>query len=264
MDSKQKQKDIFSSNLKRQLLIHNKTQADIVNDLKITSSTVSDWVNAKKYPRMDKVQMLADYLGIMKSDLIEDKSNDDECMYSQANLSFIKVPLYAPISCGNGAFVDDNILDYVAVPDDGLNPHKEYFAQIADGDSMIEVLYAPISCGNGAFVDDNILDYVAVPDDGLNPHKEYFAQIADGDSMIEVGIDSGDIIVFEKSNTIENGKIGCFCIDDNVATCKKFKKGDTFIQLIPANKNYDPIVIDLNNNNFRVIGILKKAIKNYE
>lgn len=217
MDSKQKQKDIFSSNLKRQLLIHNKTQADIVNDLKITSSTVSDWVNAKKYPRMDKVQMLADYLGIMKSDLIEDKSNDDECMYSQANLSFIKVPLYAPISCGNGAFVDDNILDYVAVPDDGLNPHKEYFAQIADGDSMIEV-----------------------------------------------GIDSGDIIVFEKSNTIENGKIGCFCIDDNVATCKKFKKGDTFIQLIPANKNYDPIVIDLNNNNFRVIGILKKAIKNYE
>lgn len=217
MDSKQKQKDIFSSNLKRQLLIHNKTQADIVNDLKITSSTVSDWVNAKKYPRMDKVQMLADYLGIMKSDLIEDKSNEDERMYSQANLSFIKVPLYAPISCGNGAFVDDNILDYVAVPDDGLNPHKEYFAQIADGDSMIEI-----------------------------------------------GIDSGDIIVFEKSNTIDNGKIGCFCIDDNVATCKKFKKGDTFIQLIPANKNYDPIVIDLNNNNFRVIGILKKAIKNYE
>lgn len=217
MDSKQKQKDIFSSNLKRQLLIHNKTQADIVNDLKITSSTVSDWVNAKKYPRMDKVQMLADYLGIMKSDLIEDKSNEDERMYSQANLSFIKVPLYAPISCGNGAFVDDNILDYVAVPDDGLNPHKEYFAQIADGDSMIEV-----------------------------------------------GIDSGDIIVFEKSNTIDNGKIGCFCIDDNVATCKKFKRGDSFIQLIPANKNYDPIVIDLNNNNFRVIGILKKAIKNYE
>lgn len=217
MDSKQKQKDIFSSNLKRQLLIHNKTQADIVNDLKITSSTVSDWVNAKKYPRMDKVQMLADYLGIMKSDLIEDKSNEDERMYSQANLSFIKVPLYAPISCGNGAFVDDNILDYVAVPDDGLNPHREYFAQIADGDSMIEV-----------------------------------------------GIDSGDIIVFEKSNTIDNGKIGCFCIDDNVATCKKFKRGDSFIQLIPANKNYDPIVIDLNNNNFRVIGILKKAIKNYE
>ena len=63
MDSKQKQKDIFSKNLKYQLNIHKKTQADIVNDLNITSSTVSDWVNGKKYPRMDKVQILADYLG---------------------------------------------------------------------------------------------------------------------------------------------------------------------------------------------------------
>ena len=60
MDSKQKQKDIFSKNLKYQLNIHKKTQADIVNDLNITSSTVSDWVNGKKYPRMDKVQILVE------------------------------------------------------------------------------------------------------------------------------------------------------------------------------------------------------------
>lgn len=214
MDTKQKQKDIFAHNLKKQLLIKNKTQADIVNDLKLTSSTVSDWANAKKYPRMDKVQMIADYLGIYKSDLIEEK---DEEIYKSANISFIKIPLYEPISCGTGAFVEDNIIDYIAVPDDGLNPYKDYFAQIADGDSMIDV-----------------------------------------------GIANGDIIVFEKSNTIDDGKIGCFCIDEGVATCKKIKKGPSFIQLIPANPKYDPIVIDLNNTNFRVVGILKKAIKNYE
>jgi SOS-response transcriptional repressors (RecA-mediated autopeptidases) len=214
MDTKQKQKDIFAHNLKKQLLIKNKTQADIVNDLKLTSSTVSDWANAKKYPRMDKVQMIADYLGIYKSDLIEEK---DEEIYKSANISFIKIPLYEPISCGTGAFVEDNIIDYIAVPDDGLNPYKEYFAQIADGNSMIDV-----------------------------------------------GIANGDIIVFEKSNTIDDGKIGCFCIDEGVATCKKIKKGPSFIQLIPANPKYDPIVIDLNNTNFRVVGILKKAIKNYE
>ncbi|MFR7592466.1 MAG: LexA family protein [Longibaculum sp.] len=217
MDSKQLQKDIFSRNLKRQLNLHNKTQSDIVNDLKITSSTVSDWVNAKKYPRMDKVQMIADYLGIYKSDLIEDKIIDDEEIYNQLDMSFIKVPLYGDIICGNGAFVDDNILDYITVPDDGLNPKKEYFAQIAKGDSMIEV-----------------------------------------------GIDDGDIIIFEKTNVIDDGKIGCFCIDENIATCKKIKKGSTFIQLIPANRNYDPIVIDVQNQNFRIVGLLKKSIKNFE
>lgn len=130
--------------------------------------------------------------------------------------------------------------------------------------SYIKVpLYGDISCGNGAFVDDNIIDYIAVPDAGLNPNLEYFAQIASGDSMIEAGIENGDIIVFQKSNIIEDGKIGCFCIDEGVATCKKFKRGKSFIQLIPANRKYDPIVIDLQDSNFRVIGILKKAIKNY-
>lgn len=183
----------------------------------VSDKTVSSWEINRTEPKMGIVQQLADFFNVTTDYLIKGNTADDEDLYQQLDMSYIKVPLYAPISCGNGAFVDDNILDYVAVPDDGLNPHREYFAQIADGDSMIEV-----------------------------------------------GIDSGDIIVFEKSNTIDNGKIGCFCIDDNVATCKKFKRGDSFIQLIPANKNYDPIVIDLNNNNFRVIGILKKAIKNYE
>ena len=124
-------------------------------------------------------------------------------------------------------------------------------------------LYEPISCGTGGFVDDNIISYVPVPDDGLNPNYEYFAQVAVGDSMEDAGIDDGDILIFIKSNTISNGQIGCFCIDENIATCKKYKAGDTFIQLIPMNNKYDPIVIDINNTNFRVIGILKKAIKEF-
>ena len=66
------QKNIFSQNLLHYLKINNKTQADLVTDLGLTASTVSDWVNAKKYPRVDKMQMLADYFGILKSDLTEE------------------------------------------------------------------------------------------------------------------------------------------------------------------------------------------------
>lgn len=140
----------------------------------------------------------------------------------------------------------------------------EYIYSQSDISYIKVPLYGDISCGAGAFVDDNILDYVAVPDDGLNSSKEYFAQVAKGDSMIEVGIDDGDIIIFEKTNVIDDGKIGCFCIDENVATCKKLKKGSTFIQLIPANRKYDPIVIDIEKQNFRIVGLLKKSIKNFE
>lgn len=60
---------------------NNKTQSDLVTDLNLTASTVSDWANGKKYPRVDKMQLLADYFGILKSDLTEEhetsKMTDD-------------------------------------------------------------------------------------------------------------------------------------------------------------------------------------------
>lgn len=123
--------------------------------------------------------------------------------------------------------------------------------------------FSEVSCGLGEFVEDDIIDYVTIPAYGLNPNKDYFCQRASGDSMINEGINDGDIIVFEKTNTIEDGKIGCFIIDDGIATCKKFKKSSSYIQLIPANTKYDPIIIDPTNTYFRVIGQLKKAIKEF-
>ena len=66
-------KNIFASNLKRYMELKGKSRNDISEALGISYFTVSDWVNGKKYPRMDKVEMLANYFGIQKSDLIEIK-----------------------------------------------------------------------------------------------------------------------------------------------------------------------------------------------
>ncbi len=65
-------KQIFAKNFNYYLTINDKSQSDIVQDLGITASTVSDWANGKKYPRVDKMQMLADYFGVLKSDLTEE------------------------------------------------------------------------------------------------------------------------------------------------------------------------------------------------
>ena len=66
-------KNVFASNLKRYMEVKGKSRNDISEALGISYFTVSDWVNGKKYPRMDKVEMLANYFGIQKSDLIEKK-----------------------------------------------------------------------------------------------------------------------------------------------------------------------------------------------
>ena len=37
---------------------------------------MNEWVKGKKYPRIDKIEILANYFGILKSDLIEDKTKE--------------------------------------------------------------------------------------------------------------------------------------------------------------------------------------------
>lgn len=80
-DNSELNKKIFAKNLNYYMTTNNKTQSDIVTDLNLTASTVSDWANGKKYPRVDKMQLLADYFGILKSDLTEEhetsKMTDD-------------------------------------------------------------------------------------------------------------------------------------------------------------------------------------------
>lgn len=67
-------KNIFASNLQRYMKLNDKTRRDISEALGVSYFTVTAWANGSKYPRMDKVEMLANYFGIQKSDLIEEKT----------------------------------------------------------------------------------------------------------------------------------------------------------------------------------------------
>lgn len=69
-------KNIFASNLKKYMEMHKKTRREVSDALGVSYYTFSDWVNGKKYPRMDKVEKLAAYFGILKSDLIEEKTEE--------------------------------------------------------------------------------------------------------------------------------------------------------------------------------------------
>lgn len=67
-------KNIFAANLRRYMKESGKSRRDISDAIDVSYYTFTDWVNGKKYPRMDKVERLANYFGILKSDLIEDKA----------------------------------------------------------------------------------------------------------------------------------------------------------------------------------------------
>lgn len=64
---------VFSRNLRKYMERSGKTQRDLAEIVGVSSATVSDWLNEKKYPRIDKIEILANYFKILKSDLIEEK-----------------------------------------------------------------------------------------------------------------------------------------------------------------------------------------------
>ena len=68
----------MSNNLKKYLKINNVSRNQLSESLGISYSTISDWINGKAYPRIDKIEMMANYFGIEKSDLVEDKSTKTE------------------------------------------------------------------------------------------------------------------------------------------------------------------------------------------
>jgi transcriptional regulator with XRE-family HTH domain len=71
-------KQIFSRNLKYYMDLNQKEQIDLINDLGFNKSSVSTWCNGTRLPRMDKVDALAKYFGISRSDLIEEKKPDEK------------------------------------------------------------------------------------------------------------------------------------------------------------------------------------------
>ena len=66
-------KEIMAQNIRYYLKKYGKTQKEICKELGFKEMTFSDWVNAKTYPRIDKIEKIANYIRVQKADLVEEK-----------------------------------------------------------------------------------------------------------------------------------------------------------------------------------------------
>lgn len=137
-------KKIFAKNLNYYMNVNKKTRIDVCRDLEIPYSTFTDWCNANIYPRIDKIELLANYFDIKKSDLVEDKNNDklsDQlknigAMYI-SNTNLVKIPVLGTVKAGYDYMAQENWTGYVDVEKDIIKEGYEYFALIIKGDSMV-------------------------------------------------------------------------------------------------------------------------------
>ena len=71
-------KETFAKNLAYYLSVSGKEQKEVAEGIGVPTSTFNEWAKGKKYPRIDKIEKLANYFRIKKSDLIEDKKSTPE------------------------------------------------------------------------------------------------------------------------------------------------------------------------------------------
>ena len=72
------EKIYFADNLKRLMKKNGMNQKDIAKIAGVSQQTVSLWLSGDRIPRMGKIQILADYFGIYKSELIEEHNEENE------------------------------------------------------------------------------------------------------------------------------------------------------------------------------------------
>lgn len=126
-------KEIFAKNLKFYMELNKKNKNDLARDLDLPYTTITSWYNGEFYPRIDKIQLLANYFDIKKSDLVEDKSKFN-------NNNKRAFPLLGLVKAGYDYLASENIIGYVSI-DKNISDPENYFALKVTGDSMQPVLY---------------------------------------------------------------------------------------------------------------------------
>lgn len=67
-------KKVMGMNIQRNIDRMGITRKDFAKAIGVPYSSLTDWINGKSYPRIDKIEMMARYFGVQKSDLVEDSA----------------------------------------------------------------------------------------------------------------------------------------------------------------------------------------------
>lgn len=140
MSTKLGNREVMAQNIQYYMDLNGKTRNDVCEALNIKYTTFSDWVNAKTYPRIDSIELMANYFGIDKSDLVEDRTatNSDNDYSDVKNLihpSAYRIPIVGKICAGDGCFVIEEKMGYFTID----HTIKADFALVVKGDSMIDI-----------------------------------------------------------------------------------------------------------------------------
>ncbi|MBE9540154.1 MAG: repressor LexA [Proteobacteria bacterium] len=112
-----------------------------------------------------------------------------------------------------------------------------------------------VAAGSPVLAEEHIEDYCALPHSFFSPRADYFLRVQ-GDSMMGIGIFDNDLLAVHSTPVANNGDIVVARIGDEVTVKRLHKTREKHrIELLPENDDFQPIVVDLREQEFVIEGL---------
>jgi repressor LexA len=119
----------------------------------------------------------------------------------------------------------------------------------ADGVPLI----GKVAAGEPINSEANIEEYLPVDPDLFYPHADYMLRV-NGNSMRDIGIINGDLLAVHATEHVQNNQIVVARVNDDV-TVKRYRKRGNIVTLLPENDDFEPIRVDLREDDFAIEGV---------
>lgn len=224
--SDNKSKEIFSANLENLMSSRGIDRNKLCSDLGLKYTTVRDWLKGITYPRIGKIELLADYFGINKSDLIEDKNQEIK------ELKIPTSPLVQKITEKVVKLTTPRKQKVLRYADEQLNEQSNKVITLEEHLFEYKV-YEKLSAGAGfSYFNDGNFDTVFYDKD----LDHDFASWVFGDSM-EPKYKNGEVVLIKETGFDYDGAV--YAIDwDGQTYIKKIYREDNGLRLVSLNSKY--------------------------
>lgn len=232
-------KEIFANNLSFYMEQKGVDRNTLCADLDLKYTTVRDWLKGITYPRIGKIELLANYFNINKSDLIENKNSTAQPSDS----------LLEEITNTARKLNTDNKKIVLRMSEDLLNEQeKRRKAKINEVSEAISLYQVEVvsetaaACGFNYGFGYEDTDRETIEVDEQPPHYDIATKVS-GDSM-QPDYQDGDILyLVDKGLTTYNGDLAVIAYGDR-SYFKKIYTENGRLRLVSLNDRYEDIILD--------------------
>jgi repressor LexA len=117
-----------------------------------------------------------------------------------------------------------------------------------------------VAAGSPILAEEHVQGRYQLDPNLFTPRADYLLRVR-GMSMRDAGIMEGDLLAVHRTQEARTGQVVVARLADEV-TVKRFRRRGNAVELLPENPDFEPIEVDLRNEQFAIEGIAVGVIRN--